>query len=91
MSPFVQQQQQQQILINTVNSDADDYFEHVEDNATESLNSILSNDPIEILIEMGFANRAMNQKLLAENNNDLNKVIELLTSNTNENADWFGH
>jgi hypothetical protein len=91
MSPFVQQQQQQQILINTVNSDADDYFEHVEDNETGSLNSILSNDPIEILIEMGFANRTMNQKLLAENNNDLNKVIELLTSNTNENADWFGH
>jgi hypothetical protein len=91
MSPFVQQQQQQQILINTVNSDADDYFEHVEDNETGSPNSILSNDPIEILIEMGFANRTMNQKLLAENNNDLNKVIELLTSNTNENADWFGH
>jgi len=46
---------------------------------------------MEILIEMGFANRTKNQKLLTENNNDLNKVIELLTNDTNENADWFGH
>lgn len=39
---------------------------------------------MEILIEMGFANRTKNQILLAANNNDLNKVIELLT-NENDN------
>jgi hypothetical protein len=41
---------------------------------------------MEILIEMGFANRGKNQHLLAENDNDLNKVIELLTNSGNEDA-----
>jgi len=44
---------------------------------------------MEILIEMGFANRTKNQILLEQNNNDLNKVIEFLTIDNNENADWF--
>jgi hypothetical protein len=46
---------------------------------------------MEILIEMGFANRTKNQILLEQNNNDLNKVIEFLTIDNNENADWFTH
>ena len=44
---------------------------------------------MQILIEMGFANRAKNQRLLAENDNDLDKVIELLTSDVDDDADWF--
>jgi hypothetical protein len=43
------------------------------------------------LIEMGFANRAKNQRLLRENANDLAKVIELLTLDNNEDVDWFIH
>jgi hypothetical protein len=42
---------------------------------------------MEILIEMGFANRGKNQRLLSENNNDLDKVIELLTTDSSEHAD----
>ena len=34
---------------------------------------------------MGFCNREKNQRLLVENNNNLNKVIELLTDGNNEN------
>jgi hypothetical protein len=76
---------QRPVLINTVNSTPDDIFEHI--NRDE--HSILSNDPMEILIEMGFVDRTKNQRLLAENNNDLNKVIELLTNDTNINGIWF--
>lgn len=43
------------------------------------------------LIEMGFGNRAKNQRLLRENGNDLAKVIELLTLDVNEDPDWFDH
>ncbi|CAF1353756.1 unnamed protein product [Adineta steineri] len=75
--------QEQQPLIETNNSNNDDYFEHVEDNE----NSILSNNPIDILIEMGFANRQTNQLLLSENNNDLNRVIEILTGGSIEDID----
>jgi len=78
-------------LVNSVNSNADEFFEHIEENEPINNNSILSNDPIEILIEMGFADRTKNQILLEKNNNDLNKVIELLTTANNENADWFTH
>jgi hypothetical protein len=46
---------------------------------------------MEILIEMGLVNRTKNQTLLTENHNDLNKVIELLTNDNNENIDWFNH
>jgi len=56
-------QQQQQILINTVNSNTDDFFEHIDESETLSENSILSNDPMEILIEMGFANRTKKSKI----------------------------
>jgi hypothetical protein len=82
---------QQQTLINTANSNVDDFFEHVEENEATSTNSVLSNDPLEILIEMGFANRGKNLRLLAQNENDLNKVIELLTNDGNEDADWFAN
>ncbi|CAF1331847.1 unnamed protein product [Adineta steineri] len=75
--------QEQQPLIETNNSNNDDYFEHVEENE----NSILSNNPIDILIEMGFANRQTNQLLLSENNNDLNRVIEILTGGSIEDID----
>jgi len=74
-------------LINTANPSVDDYFEHVEENEPTNRNLILSNDPMEILIEMGFANRGKNQRLLSENNNDLDKVIELLTTDSTEHAD----
>jgi hypothetical protein len=46
---------------------------------------------MEILIEMGFVDRRKNQILLKENNNDLNKVIEILTNDNNDNFDWFAH
>ena len=48
-------------------------------------------DPMKTLIAMGFANRAKNQRLLRENDNDLNKVIEQLTLDVNEDSDWFAH
>ncbi len=78
-------------MINTANPSVDDYFEHVDENEPTNRNLILSNDPMEILIEMGFANRGKNQRLLSENNNDLDKVIELLTTDSSEDADWFAH
>lgn len=84
--PTIQQQEQlleqTQILINTQNSNTDDFFEHIENNEPINNSSILSNDPMDILIEMGFVNRTKNQRLLAENNSDLNKIIELLTAET---------
>ena len=43
------------------------------------------------LIEMGFANRLKNQRLLRENSNDLAKVIELLTMDTMDDSNWFSH
>ncbi|CAF1334234.1 unnamed protein product [Rotaria sp. Silwood1] len=72
-----QNQQPERTLINTRNSSVDDFFEHVDYSETTNRNLSLSNDPMEILIEMGFGDREKNQRLLAENNNDLNKVIEL--------------
>jgi hypothetical protein len=73
------------VLINTVHSIPDDLFEHVNRNE----HSILTNDPMEILIEMGFVDRLKNQRLLAEHNNNLNKVIEVLTNDANINGIWF--
>jgi hypothetical protein len=64
------------------------FFDHIEIPAP-SANSISSNDPMKTLVEMGFANRAKNQRLLRENANDLAKVIELLTLENNEDVDWF--
>lgn len=48
-------------------------------------------DQMQALIEMGFVNRAKNQRLLRENANDLAKVIELLTLDSNDDTDWFAH
>ena len=48
-------------------------------------------DPMKTLVEMGFANRAKNQRLLRENGNDLAKVIERLTVDNIEDPDWFAH
>ncbi|CAF1262893.1 unnamed protein product [Rotaria sordida] len=56
-----QQQQQQQTLVNTRNLNVDDFFEHVDYNETTNRNISLSNDPMEILIEMGFDNLEKNQ------------------------------
>ena len=78
-------------MANTVNQNVDDFFEHVESDETANRNLTLSNDPMDILIEMGFCNRAKNQRLLAENDNDLNKVIEFLTNDNHEDVDWFFH
>ncbi|CAF3169408.1 unnamed protein product [Rotaria sp. Silwood2] len=82
-----QQQQQQRTLVNTRNSSVDDFFEHVDYSETTNGNLSLSNDPMEILIEMGFVNREKNQRLLVENKNDLNKVIELLADDDNDDVD----
>lgn len=46
---------------------------------------------METLINMGFANRAKNQRLLRENANDLAKVIELLSLDSHADGDWFSH
>jgi hypothetical protein len=43
------------------------------------------------LIEMGFANRVKNQRLLKENANDLAKVIELLSLYNNDDVEWYAH
>jgi len=69
------------------------FFDHIEENSTTttSVNLISSNDPMKALIEMGFANRAKNQRLLRDNANDLAKVIELLTLDNNEDVNWFTH
>ncbi len=81
-------------MVNTFNispTNTNGFIDHIEDNstATSSINSISSNDPMKKLIEMGFANRAKNQRLLKENANDLAKVIELLTIDNNEDVEWF--
>jgi hypothetical protein len=78
-------------LINTFNeteTSTNGFFDHIE-STTTSVNSISSNNPMKTLVEMGFANRAKNQRLLRENANDLAKVIELLTLENNEDVDWF--
>ena len=40
---------------------------------------------------MGFFNRYINKRLLSENLNDLTKVIEILTAESNDDLDWFSH
>ena len=42
-----------------------------------------------ILIDMGFVDRRKNEQLLAENNHDLNKVIEILALNDQIDTIWF--
>jgi len=56
-----------------------------------SSSSVRSIDPMARLLEMGFANRTKNQRLLRENGNDLAKVIELLTLDSHEDREWFDH
>ncbi|CAM4859019.1 unnamed protein product [Rotaria socialis] len=77
-------QYQEETRSSTQNSNVDDFFEHVEFSDMGNRHLSLSNDPIEILIEMGFCNREKNQRLLVENNNNLSRVIELLTDDNNE-------
>ena len=75
---------------NTSPTSTNGFFEHIGETSTR-VNSISSSDPMNTLIEMGFANRSKNQRLLKENANDLAKVIELLTLETNDDSDWFAH
>jgi len=85
-------QEQQPTLVNTFNtspSNTNGFFEHID--STTRTSSIYSEDQMKKLIEMGFANRAKNQRLLAENANDLAKVIELLTLDNNDDVDCFVH
>ncbi|CAF1311770.1 unnamed protein product [Rotaria sordida] len=86
------QEQEKPTLINTYNASETQphgFSGRISDTSI-SRNSISSSDPMKILIEMGFANRAKNQRLLKENANDLAKVIELLTIDNND-SDWFAH
>ncbi len=84
-------------MVNTFNTNqpnTNGFIDHIEE--TSPPTSIISNissssDPMKTLIEMGFANRAKNQRLLKENANDLAKVIELLTLDNNEDVDSFIH
>ena len=64
----------------------DDFFEHVDYNEATNENPILLNNLIELLSEMGFEDREKNQRLLIENQNDLEKVVELLASDANEDV-----
>jgi len=43
--------------------------------------------PMEQLIEMGFADRSLNQRLLTENNNDLQATVTRLLRENNNN--WW--
>ncbi|CAF0766785.1 unnamed protein product [Adineta steineri] len=87
-------QDQQPSLVNTFNKtsiNTNGLFEHINSTQPIRTNSFTSDDQMKTLIEMGFANRAKNQRLLRENANDLAKVIELLTLETNDEVDWLRH
>lgn len=75
-------------LINTIHTTPDDFFEHIDEDENNEHSSI-SNDPMTILIDMGFVDRRKNQQLLNETNHDLNKVIEILTLNDQIDRIWF--
>lgn len=66
----------------------DDIFEHIDEHRNNERSSI-SNDPMAILIDMGFVDRRKNEQLLAENNHDLNRVIEILARNDQIDTIWF--
>ncbi|CAF2408026.1 unnamed protein product [Rotaria sp. Silwood2] len=86
------QEQEKPTLINTYNANETNTYGfsgRLTDTSVRS-NSMSSSDPMKTLIEMGFANRAKNQRLLKEHANDLAKVIELLTLDSND-SDWFNH
>jgi hypothetical protein len=55
----------------------------------ETPNPILisSNEPMQILEDMGFTDRAANERLMAQHHNDLNAVIEVLTSRNSTETD----
>ncbi|CAM2715589.1 unnamed protein product [Rotaria socialis] len=91
VSPPVREQEKP-TLFNSFNpNQVDNHGLSVLSNGTStSINSSSSSDPMKKLIEMGFANRAKNQRLLKANANDLAKVIELLTIE-NDDTDWFSH
>lgn len=82
-------------MINTFNSNqttGNNILERLQQNSTKVLiNSSFTDDPMQKLISMGFANRAKNQRLLKENGNNLAKVIELLTIDNQEDTDWYSH
>ena len=61
----------------------DDVFEHLEPPRQ------FSNEPMDLLVDMGFVDREKNQRLLNENHQDLTKVIELLSFENDPTADWF--
>ena len=73
---------------NTNQSSTDDHFEHLDDFETPNPTLISSNEPIHILEEMGFVDRAENQRLMAQHHNDLSAVIEVLTSRNTIEFDW---
>lgn len=81
------------VLINTVQKNeprSSGLLDSFMSNRT-SIYSVSSDDPMLILINMGFANRVRNQRLLRENANDLAKVIELLSLDSHDDGDWFSH
>lgn len=80
-------------LVNTFQgkeSNTSGFLDYLKSNRT-SMTSMPAQDPMSVLINMGFANRAKNQRLLRENANDLAKVIELLSLDSHEDSDWFSH
>jgi hypothetical protein len=78
-------------LVNTYitsQTSSNSFFDNIDKICT---NSVSSSDPMKRLIEMGFANRVKNQRLLKENANDLAKVIELLSLYNNDDVEWYAH
>ncbi|UJR33059.1 hypothetical protein I4U23_020518 [Adineta vaga] len=87
-------QEEQPKLVNTFAAsptNTNGFFEHIEQISITRTDSFPSEDQMQALIEMGFVNRAKNQRLLRENANDLAKVIEFLTLDCNDDTDWFAH
>jgi hypothetical protein len=75
-------------LVNTAYSDSSDI---AKSSVSSTSSSISLADPMTRLIEMGFANRAKNQRILQANGNDLAKVIALLSMDSVDDPDWFEH
>lgn len=82
----------QPTLVNTFAADASDtngFFERLDETSSTRTDSFPTDEQMQALIGMGFVNRAKNQRLLRENANDLAKVIELLTLESDDDSDWF--
>ena len=91
VSPHSPSRVVRQLSIPSVNANQisnDDLFEHLDDAETPYPILISSNEPLNILEEMGFTDRAENQRLLAQNQNDLSAVIDLLTARNSIETDW---